>query len=54
MTLYEKAAFTIDEPIVDKYGNKPFWAKDDGPVLIEIELKVIGLNPKPYTLHPKP
>jgi FK506-binding protein 1 len=42
MCLNEKAAFTVHEAIMDKYGNKPFWAKDDGPVTIELDLKVIG------------
>lgn len=42
MVLGEKAAFTVHEAVVDKYGNRPFWAKDAGPVVFEIEVKVIG------------
>ena len=42
MSLHERAAFAVHEGIVDKYGNAPFWARDNQPVSIEIELKVIG------------
>jgi hypothetical protein len=42
MVLGEKAGFTVQEGIVDKYGNRPFWAKEPGPVVFELELKVIG------------
>ena len=46
MCLYERAAFTVHEGVVDKYGNKPFWARDDAPVVIELDLRVIGCDEK--------
>jgi hypothetical protein len=54
MCLYEKAAFTVHEGIIDKYGNKPFWAKDDAPVTFELDLRVIGTgtDSQKFSGHP--